>query len=216
MLSKLLSSVQCKSVLHTGICKTLLHCTDDSNNYSRNSFQELQVIKHIAKAIDIPIVLYKPNWQNLIELLKNYKSQGVNYVVFGDVRCESIAKTHIDICKCAGMIPCMPLWMRPYDEVFNEIENEGIKSVITEIRNPLKCKQYLGRIFDRDLYDHFKQVDIDCFGENGEFQSTTIYAKCFKNPFNVKYEIDEICQTASLKGDIAYLPINVYSEVEGL
>ena len=199
--------------MQTGICKTLLHCTDDSSNYSLNSFQELQVIKHIAKAIEVPIFLYKANWKNLIELLKNYKNQGVNYVVSGDVRSEGIAKTHIYFCKCAGMIPCMPLWMRPYDELFSEIENEGIKSIITAIRHPFKEKQCLGRIYDRNLYEHFKYLNIDCFGENGEFQSTTIHANCFKNPFNVRYSIDEICQTTSLKGDVAYLPINVLERV---
>lgn len=138
----------------------------------------------------IPIKYFNDHWKSGIKLARiyrYYKEQGVTTVVFGDLWDIKNANHKIQICKAAGMKACMPLWGLPYDELIEKINEYRVKSVITTIRSALISKQWLGSVFDRNAYEHFKNIGIDAFGENGEFHTTLVDSNIFSSPIKYKF-----------------------------
>lgn len=168
----------------------LIHCVNkDSTSLFHEQFED--VVQTQAAALNIPII-YKNfkwwvRWDKIVKMYKEYKEMGVKYVVFGDLRAEGNVDTQIKLCRSAGLIPCFPLYLLPYDYLINEMEKRNIQSVITTITHPAIGSEWLGRLFDRNAYEHFKEIGIDPFGENGEFHTTLINADFFDEP--LKYEI---------------------------
>ena len=169
----------------------LIHCLDKDNHTSLFHEQTEDIVQAQANAFNIPIVYknYKwwVRWDKIVKMYKEYKENGVKYVVFGDLRAEGNVDTQIKLCKSAGLIPCIPLYFLPYDYLINEMEKRNIQSIITTITHPSIGSEWLGRFFDRQAYEHFKQIGVDPFGENGEFHTTLINADFFNKPF--QYDI---------------------------
>ena len=177
--------------LQKGNAVELIHCLNKDNNTSLFHEQKADVVEAQAKALNIPIIYknYKwwVRWDKIVQMYSKYKEQGIKYVVFGDLRAEGNVNTQIILCKSAGLVPCIPLYFLPYDFLISELEKRNIKSVITTITHPLINSDWLGKIFNRQAYEHFKNLGIDPFGENGEFHTTLINADCFNQP--LQYQI---------------------------
>jgi len=168
----------------------LVHYIDENSKESIFHKQKCEIIEAQATALNLPVV-YQYNkwwvkWNKIVKMYMEYKKQGVKYVVFGDLVSEDNAKTQVTLCQSAGLIPCMPLWLLPYEILLDEIKERNIKSIITIINDPLIESKWLGKVFDRQAYECFKELGIDPFGENGEFHTTLVDADCFKSPLNYK------------------------------
>jgi len=92
------------------------------------------------------------------------------------------------LCKKAGLIPRYPLWERNYADLMRNINKHEIISIISRINIEKLDSKWLGVAFNQEVYQEFMKLDIDPFGENGEFHTTVVDGKIFKNP--LKYSIN--------------------------
>ena len=87
-----------------------------------------------------------------------------------------------------GLIPRYPLWERNYADLMRNINKHEIISIISRINIEKLDSKWLGVAFNQEVYQEFMKLDIDPFGENGEFHTTVVDGKIFKNP--LKYSIN--------------------------
>ena len=168
----------------------LIHCMDDER--SIHHIQSKETIEQQASSLNIPVVFYNNHWTKwpkLIKLFQHYKQKGAEFVVYGDLFREDNAQLQITLCRSAGLIPCMPLWHIPYEILLNEMETRNITSIITVIKSSHIELHWLGKVFNRYAYENFSNLEIDAFGEYGEFHTTLINADIFKYP--LKYQTRE-------------------------
>jgi len=119
-------------------------------------------------------------------LYKEIAKKGVKYVVHGALSEEEYVLFHEKLCQSAGLQLCVPLWKKTSDELMDELENYNIRSVITMVDNNKLSREWLGRIYDRTVYNHFNVLNIDPLGECGEFHTTVVDATLFQNPLDYK------------------------------
>lgn len=173
------------------VCKkskivSLINCCEQKHPLFHQHDRDLMELQ--SQALKIPIVYTCGHWKEspeLEELLKKFKVQGVEFVVFGDINNIKNANRKIKLCLNAGLIPCMPLWNMSYDELFNEIKRIKLKCLLSSVRPVIK--DYIGKIFDEEMYKNFNELDINPFGANDEFHSTLLDLDIFE--FDIKYEI---------------------------
>jgi diphthine-ammonia ligase len=167
-----------------GELRGLIHWVDDDSKESAFHFQDLSIIKEQAKCMDIPLTItYDLPWRNRLELLKTYQKfaqQGIKSIVFGDIYVEDSVKLQSILCKKAGLIPRYPIWGKSHSQLIEEICNRRIKPIITRINTSMLSKEWLGKTFDKNVYDALCSLGINPFGENGEFHTTVVEANIFK------------------------------------
>ena len=171
----------------------LLHCVDSENEASLFHEQRKEIVNAQASKLGIPI-RYLPykwwvRWDKIVKLYAEYRKKGVKYVAFGDLNSEGNIDFQVKLCISAGLIPCFPLCFIPYERLIKEIENRKIKSIITTINDGAIDSSFLGKCFDKEIYDRFKKLDIDPFGEAGEFHTTLVDANCFSEAIEYRYTI---------------------------
>ena len=187
------SGLALSKALEVGKAVSLIHCLDSDKNESLFHEQKQSLIDIQAQKLRIPIIYvnYKwwVRWDKITKLYRDFCRQGVKYVVFGDLNSLDNIIIQVKLCKSAGMIPCFPLYLVPYDDLITELENRKIKSIITTINHPSIDTKWLGEKYDRLAYQHFKSIGIDPFGENGEFHTTLVDADCFDSPIQYNLTI---------------------------
>lgn len=164
----------------------LITCCD--SNQSLFHQHDKDIVKLQGEALGIPVVFVEGHWKEskqLIIELKKAKENGAEFVLFGDIADIKNANRKIKICNSVGLRACMPLWGISYNELILSLTEHKIRSLITVTR-PI-VYQFTGKIFNKETYDLFSNMNINPFGEEGEFHSTLIDADIFKFPINYKF-----------------------------
>ncbi len=121
----------------------------------------------------------------MIALYRAFARQGVESVVFGDLRLERNARWQAALCEQAGLTPRMPLWQLEPAFELQEMQHRKMRSVITWV-NPQKLPPYwIGKLYDGDAYRAFQKAGIDPLGENGEFHTTFIGCDLFSRSIDL-------------------------------
>lgn len=185
----------------------LINCCEQSHPLFHQHDRDLMNLQ--SQSLKIPVVYANGHWKEspeLEEILKDFKSQGVEFVVFGDICSIKNANRKIKLCKSVGLIPCMPLWNMTYDDLFNEAKKRNLKCLLSSVRPEIK--DYIGEIFDDKMYDKFKKLEIDPFGEKGEFHSTLLDLDIFE--FSIKYDIKSVNKCTDKFGDKWEISVNYF------
>lgn len=164
----------------------LITCCDTNQSLFHEHDKELVELQ--AASLGIPVTFVEGHWKESEELiveLGKAKENGADFVLFGDIADEKNANRKIQLCNLVGLRPCMPLWGMPYEHLFTLLVEHEICSLITVTRPAIY--DFSGRIFDKDTYDCFCAMNINPFGEKGEFHSTLINADIFSFPINYKF-----------------------------
>lgn len=199
------SSIALSMALERGTAKGLIHWYDKEKNSSIFHSQDFSVISCQAYRIGLSLnITYYTPWKHRLELLRAYQkiaSEGVKSIIFGDINlCDSVKFQNI-ICEKAGLVPRYPLWGKDYDWLFAEMKKRRIKPVITRVNTSMLGERFLGKTFDSDIYKQLKELDVDPFGEKGEYHTTVVDADFYTQP--LEYTLgkecldNEICLTLS-------------------
>lgn len=175
-----------------GNAKGLIHWSNKLTSTSTFHEQSISIVKQQALNLDLPLTItsFSPK-EHRLELLKIYEdfaSQGIKSIVFGDIYLMDSVKLQSILCKKAGLIPRYPLWERNYADLMRNINKHEIILIISRINIEKLDSKWLGVAFNQEVYQEFMKLDIDPFGENGEFHTTVVDGKIFKNP--LKYSIN--------------------------
>lgn len=164
----------------------LFNMVSDDGKRSRSHGIRASVIKKQAEALGIPIV-QQPTTDDAYEVvfikaLKNFKRQGIEVGVFGDIDFEPHREWIEKTCAAAAITPRLPLWQESQPNLLEEFIDAGFKSVVITVKADLLGKEFLGRTVDREFVADIAAMDkgITPCGEAGEFHTLVIDGPLFK------------------------------------
>jgi uncharacterized protein (TIGR00290 family) len=120
--------------------------------------------------------------------MKEIKSQGITYSVFGDIFLEDLKEYREKQLEKIGMEAVFPLWKQNTGKLIHEFLNLGFKTIVTCVNETYLDKSFAGRIIDKNFLRDLPE-NVDPCGENGEFHTFTFDGPIFKKP--IAFEIGE-------------------------
>ena len=167
-----------------GEARGLLNWFDEEQNKSVFHKQNFKLIQMQAECMHLPLYTtkYTP-WSNRLDLVRVYKefaAQGIKSIIFGDIYLDDSAKMQTVLCQKAGLVPRFPLWEKKLSDLIEEIEKRNIVTVISRVNTACMSDKWLGKEYNRELFNEFEKSGIDPFGEKGEFHTTVVDADIFK------------------------------------
>lgn len=101
-------------------------------------------------------------------------SDGVRYVVFGDLFLEDVRRYREEKLSRARMSCVFPLWHWDTKKLAARFVEEGFKAVVCAVDPKALDPSFCGREYDNEFLDDLP-ASVDRCGENGEFH-TFVYA----------------------------------------
>jgi uncharacterized protein (TIGR00290 family) len=118
-------------------------------------------------------------------VLKKYKGQGVEYVIFGDIFLEDLKIYRENNLAKIGMKAEFPLWKQNTKDLINEFLDIGFKTVICCTNNDFFDEYTVGKTIDRKIIADLP-VHVDPCGENGEFHTFTYAGPIYKSDIYIE------------------------------
>jgi uncharacterized protein (TIGR00290 family) len=117
--------------------------------------------------------------------IQQARSQGITYMVFGDLFLEDVRAYRENQLAGSGITPLFPLWQRPTGELAQQMMTGGLVAHVTCL-DPAKAPRKLaGRPFDQDLLEQLPEA-VDPCGEYGEFHTCATAGPMFRRPIPVQ------------------------------
>jgi diphthine-ammonia ligase len=165
------------------------------------------VIRRQAEALGIPI-FQQPTGQNdyeekFVEMLRFFKSQGIDGGVFGDIDFNAHREWIERVCAGAGMTPHLPLWLEDQGKLVGEFIDAGYVAVVVAVKAAILGEEFLGRKVDREFLAELAGLGrgVTPCGEAGEFHTLVIDGPLFRE----RLEITE--SRTETRGDHHFLEI---------
>jgi len=144
------------------------------------------VIKKQAGALGIPIV-QKPTTSEtyeaiFIETLKDFKREGIEGGVFGDIDFSPHREWIERVCAGAGITPHLLLWQESQEKLMEEFIDAGFQAVVVAVKADILGKEVLGRKVDRKFLAYLAGLDkgITPCGEAGEYHTLVVDGPLFQ------------------------------------
>jgi uncharacterized protein (TIGR00290 family) len=153
---------------------------------SRSHGISAAVIRTQAEALGIPIVQQRTAGDNyeaqFIKMLENFKREGIDGGVFGDIDFEPHHEWIEKVCAAAGVTPHLPLWGEDQKKLIEEFIDAGFIAVIIAAKAELFGEEVLGRKVDRKFLAYLEGLgqDITPCGEAGEYHTLVTDGPLFK------------------------------------
>jgi diphthine-ammonia ligase len=165
------------------------------------------IIRRQAEALGFPI-FQQPTGQNdyeekFVEMLRFFKSQGIDGGVFGDIDFNAHREWIERVCADAGMTPHLPLWLEDQGKLVAEFIDAGYVAVVVAVKAAILGEEFLGRKVDREFLAELAGLGrgVTPCGEAGEFHTLVIDGPLFRE----RLEIAE--SRTETRGDHHFLEI---------
>jgi uncharacterized protein (TIGR00290 family) len=153
------------------------------------------IIKAQAKAIGINLVIGKARFNDyekvFVENIKDFKTQGVDYGIFGDIDLDEHRKWEEQVCSKADITALIPLWHEERKKLVQEFINLGFKAKIVVVNTTMMSSSFLGKDLSHELLDEIEESGADVCGENGEYHTIVYEGPLFKSSLKLNFG-DEI------------------------
>ena len=121
----------------------------------------------------------------MMEILQDFKKQGVTTVVFGDIFLEDLRKYRENNMAKLGMNTIFPLWKIETKLLAQSFIDSGFKAIISCVDTKVLDANFTGREFDSKFLSDLP-ASVDPCGENGEFHTFVYAGPIFKKKIAVK------------------------------
>ncbi len=169
----------------------LVNMVSEDGQRSRSHGIRAEVIKKQADALGIPI-LQQPTADEayeavFIKALKDFKRQGIDVGIFGDIDFNEHREWIERVCKAATITPRLPLWLEDQSKLMEELIVAGFKAVVVAVKADLLGKEFLGRIVDKKSLADISALDkgITPCGEAGEFHTLVVDGPIFNKRLDI-------------------------------
>lgn len=170
-----------------------------SEEYERSSSHGIhyELMFKQAEAIGLPMIQKKVNRNNYEDKFKQgiqqYKSEGIQGIVFGDIELEEHKEWVEEICKDTGVEAIEPLWGKEYTFLFDSFIGNNFKGSVVSAKGDIFNKDWLGRKLNKRLLGNLVRLrnkfsptdrsnekenpvgedlsDFNIMGENGEYHT---------------------------------------------
>lgn len=164
---------------------------EEDGERSKSHGLKKQILEAQAERMGLPLVIGQADWvgyeEEFIRHLQNFKEQGIEMGVYGDIDLQD----HLDwvekVSKQAELDVLHPLWQEARRSLLEELVEEEFKAVITVVDTARVGEEFLGRAFTRELIEELEALGIDACGEEGEFHTTLVDGPIFVEPLPVEF-----------------------------
>ncbi|HEV7350700.1 diphthine--ammonia ligase [Telluribacter sp.] len=123
------------------------------------------------------------------DTLREWKSQGVDYAIYGDIFLEDLRYYREQQLAQVTMEAVFPLWQRNTHELLREFIDKGFKAVVVCVNEKYLDQSIAGRFIDHTFLEDLP-ADVDPCGENGEYHSFVFDGPIFSYP--IPFELGEL------------------------
>ncbi|MGM0125827.1 hypothetical protein IGI37_003228 [Enterococcus sp. AZ194] len=162
----------------------LITSMNDAVDYSWFHGIPPQILEKISDSLNIPLVKVVNNAENyedkMVSALKQMRTQGATVCGFGDIDIEQNGQWDSETAKKAGLIPLLPLWQEPRQQIVEEFMNRGFIAIIKTISKASDIPlHFLGQPLTQEFFSYLNEHDLDVCGENGEYHTLVIDGPLF-------------------------------------
>lgn len=162
----------------------------EEGEHSKSHGLPLRILEQQAASLGVPLVTGAASWDDyekvFIGQLQEFKAEGIEVGVFGDIDLEEHRKWQENACAAVGMQAYLPLWGKSRQSVVAELVDLGFHAVIVAVNEDKMDRRYLGRVLDRPLMSELDREGIDIAGENGEYHTVVTGGPLFKQTVDLK------------------------------
>ncbi|NIP37663.1 MAG: diphthine--ammonia ligase [Candidatus Dadabacteria bacterium] len=154
--------------------------TTVTENYDRISIHGVrnELLEKQAASIGIPLkkVLIPKDCTNeqyetaLKSILLDFKEQGINEIVFGDIFLEDVKKYRDNLLASLHMKGIYPIWKMYSKELAAKFIELGFKAITTFVDSQQIDKRFVGREYNYEFLEYLPETADPC-GENDEFHT---------------------------------------------
>lgn len=188
------TSLACYRAMRTEniVVNYLLNMITEDGAHSRTHGLSSFILQLQAEALGIPLVQRRTSWesyeQEFKKAISDFKKEGVEIGVFGDIDLQEHRDWVERVCNDAGIKPILPLWKEQREKLLEELIGVGFKAIIVATQDRFLGKRWLGRPVDMELIKKLKVLGgIDLCGEKGEYHTFVYDGPIFKKP--VEFEV---------------------------
>lgn len=135
----------------------------------------VSVLQRQAKALQIPLVTRNASWSDYTTVftstLQQFKAQGIQAGVFGDIDIDEHRQWCQDVCHSTGILPYHPLWQSKRCDLLNEFLDLQFKATIVSLKEEFLEQGWLGKQLTQRIIHQMDDSGIDACGENGEYHT---------------------------------------------
>jgi diphthine-ammonia ligase len=150
-----------------------------------------EIIKAQASAIGVECsigrALFNDYEEVFVSNIKQFKEQGMDYGIFGDIDIEEHRQWEEKVCNRASITAVLPLWQSDRKELVKEFINLGFKAKIVLVNKTMLDTRFLGQDLSYLLMEEIEEQGADVCGENGEYHTVVYDGPIFENPVNLKF-----------------------------
>lgn len=178
--------------------------TTITSDYDRVSMHGVRrvLLERQAAALGLPLhqVLISKDASNseyeskLLDAVNEYRSLGVDSIVFGDLFLEDIKNYRDQFLHQHNLQGVYPVWLRDTAEFIRAFIELGFKAITTCVNNEVLDQSFAGMRIDESFLSMLP-ADVDPCGENGEFHSFVYDGPNFKTP--IRFSVGEKVQRGS-------------------
>ena len=169
---------------------SLLTVLSEDGITSRSHGLPKSVIEEQAKRLGLQAVFRSATWQQyeeeFISALREFKKNGIDVGVFGDIDVEPHREWVKRVCGIAGIQAIHPLWQRDRRELLEEFIGLGFKAQIVVINEQMLDKSFLGKFIDARTISEMEKAGIDPSGELGEYHTVVTEGPIFSSKMEIK------------------------------
>lgn len=124
----------------------------------------------------VPLSYPASNEQYLNTLKKAFEMLpfSINHLIFGDLHLADIRSWREKQFSEMGYEARFPIWQKPYDELFDRLEEESVSIKISGVMSEFDVYIKPGSLFNRNFADSLPD-NIDPMGEKGEFHTELVF-----------------------------------------
>jgi diphthine-ammonia ligase len=178
-------------VLRAGMdVRRLANMISEDGVRSRSHGIRAAVIKKQAEAMGIPIV-QQPTADDtyeasFIEMLQEFRREGIEGGVFGDIDFPPHREWVENVCQRAGLTANLPLWQESQAKLLEEFIGAGFQAVVVVVKAELLGKELLGRVVDKDFLALMQSTKgVTPCGEAGEYHTLVVDGPVFKKRLEI-------------------------------
>ena len=149
------------------------------------------IIKAQVNALDLESTIGRAKFEDyeavFVRNLEVFKSQDINYRIFGDIDLDEHRKWEEKVCEKAQMTAVLPLWQEDRKKLVKEFIDLGFKARIVVVNKTMMSPEFLGRDLSHELLEEIEKTGADVCGENGEYHTVVYDGPLFKTPLNLNF-----------------------------
>ena len=172
-----------------GCPRFLLTMLREDGQRSRSHGLAITVLQKQASALGIELILRSASRndyeQTFISVLQEFKKEGVQAGVFGDIDLEPHREWTERVCSVVDMQSHQPLWKKQRRDLIDELLEAGFKATIVAAKDGVLDKQFLGKTLDADTICEIEKAGIDLYGEEGEYHTVVTDGPIFSAPIDL-------------------------------